>query len=40
MASYKLSELKNDPEIYKYHPGRKMYSPVKVFYETVQEKEE
>lgn len=23
MASYKLSELKNDPEIYKYHPGAK-----------------
>lgn len=26
--------------IYKYHSGRKMYSPVKVFYDTVQEKEE
>ena len=23
MASYKLSELKNDPEIYKYHSGAK-----------------
>ena len=23
MASYKLSELKNDPEIYKYHPSTK-----------------